>query len=326
MDLRKILKELRAKLSKQDKEMKALLEKADSEKRDMTEDEDKRYAEIQAEYDKTEVEEKRIEKAIEREERASKRTTDPIKPDPNDPENRSAVQGEDQPLYRGNVALGEQMRDVVRVSHPAVTGEERNRAMSRLEQAANREIQIRAAGDGQIEGVGSEGGFLLQGETSIELITRGFNNSEVLKRCSSRTLTTASSTEIIGIDESSRRDGYRHGGVRVYTTAELEAMTESKTKFKRIKIEPKKLTGLYYASDEIIEDAPFLQQEMSELFGKEFAFKTQDLVIRGSGAGEPLGILNADCKVQVSKESGQTAATIVFKNILKMWSRCSGMN
>jgi HK97 family phage major capsid protein len=57
---------------------------------------------------------------------------------------------------------------------------------------------------------------------------------------------------------------------------------------------------------------------MRKLFGEEFAFKCQDLVIRGSGAGEPLGILNADCLISQAKETAQLADTIVTNNILKM--------
>ena len=44
-------------------------------------------------------------------------------------------------------------------------------------------------------------------------------------------------------------------------------------------------------------------------------------MIRGTGAGEPLGIINAPCKIEVSKEVGQVADTIVFENILAMEER-----
>ena len=227
----------------------------------------------------------------------------------------------DQLVYRSAFPLGEQMQDIV-----AVTSRrgDFHKASSRLEQVSNRlNEQFRAAGTGMVEAIDSDGGFLLQGESSIELMTRGFNNSAVLSRCAKRT-TSMQSVEIVGIDESSRVDGSRGGGVRVYTVAELATMTSSKTKFKKIKIEPKKLTGLYYASDELLEDAPMLEGEMSQLFTEEFAFKTQNLVINGPGAGEALGILNANCLVSISKETGQTAATIVTENILKMRARVAG--
>ena len=41
----------------------------------------------------------------------------------------------------------------------------------------------------------------------------------------------------------------------------------------------------------------------------------------GTGAGQPLGILNADCTVVVSKEGGQNADTIVYENLTNMMAR-----
>jgi HK97 family phage major capsid protein len=181
--------------------------------------------------------------------------------------------------------------------------------------------ESRAAGTGQIQGIGSEGGFLLQSESSIDLMTNGFNNSEVLSRCQRRTITGSESLEIVGLDEVNRADGSRGGGVRVYTDSELGQMTSSATKFNKIKLAPEKLTGMYYASNKILMNATFLGQEMGQLFSEEFAFKTQDLVMEGTGAGQALGIKNCDAKISIAKENGQAAATILSENILNMIMR-----
>ena len=260
---------------------------------------------------------------------------DDIDPDAG-PEVRTHIP--DQPIYRGSPAsmLGQQLMDIRTMSRPdAHRASDVASARGRLEKAQRRhEVMLeeaarrenRAAGTGGFTaGVPSEGGFFLQGETAIDLMTTGFNNSEVLSRCQARTLNPGTQfLEIVGIDETSRANGSRGGGVRVYTTAELESLTQSKTKFNKIRIEPKKLTGLYYASGEVMANVTFLGQEMRQLFGEEFAFKCQDQVINGSGAGEALGVVNAGCTVSVSKESGQIAASIVTKNLSKMWSRLLG--
>ena len=39
------------------------------------------------------------------------------------------------------------------------------------------------------------------------------------------------------------------------------------------------------------------------------------------GAGRPLGFMNSDCKITVSKESSQTADTITFNNVASMMAR-----
>lgn len=247
-----------------------------------------------------------------------------------DNQERTAATSPDQQIYRGSAAsaLGQQLLDIRTMTRPEnFRATEVTASRSRLEQNARRNEQ-RAAGTGGFNiGTPADGGFTLQGETAIELMTTGFNNSEVLKRCASRTLASGSQfVEIVGIDESSRADGSRGGGVRVYTTAELDALTQSKTKFNKIRVEPKKLTGMYYASGEMVNNATFLGQEMRQLFGEEFAFKCQNLVINGLGAGEAQGVLAASCTVSQAKESGQVAKTVISKNLSKMYSRLMGKN
>ena len=264
-------------------------------------------------------------------------------------QHRVDIKVEDQPIYRGThaSAFGQQLVDVAAVTSREGGQEVIKAAKGRLEQNTKRALTLiekrqgvapskefeersmkplfneeaRAAGTGQIQGIGSEGGFLLQSETSIDLMTSGFNNSAVLSKCQKRTITGSESLEIIGIDETSRADGSRGGGVRVYTDAELSQITASSTKFEKIKLAPERMTGLYYASDKILMNATFLGQEMRQLFTEEFAFKTQDLVMEGTGAGQALGIKNSDAKISIAKESGQAADTIVTENILKMFMR-----
>lgn len=233
------------------------------------------------------------------------------------------VSVEDQPIYRGPAALGRQMVDIATLATPNSDGY--GEARSRFDAMVRREKELaekRAAGTGgMVVAVGQDGGLLLQGETSMDLIKHGFGNSAVLSRAANRDIGSAQFVEMIGIDETSRVNGSRGGGVRVYSDAELALMTQSKTKFDKIRIEPKRLTGMYFASDEILANAPLLQGEMTELFNEEFGFKGQDLAINGSGAGEALGIMNAPCLVTVAKETNQVAATIVFENLVKMKAR-----
>ena len=243
----------------------------------------------------------------------------------------------DQPIYRGSpaTALGQQLMDIRTISKPEVfEPSEVRESRSRLEQAQNRYIQRmevlakkenRAAATGGFTvGVPTDGGLFLQGETVVDLMTNGFNNSEILPRTAKRTLTATQFVEIFGIDETSRRTGSRGGGIRVYTNKELGEFTASKTQFKTIRVEPKKLTGLFHASGEWMRNVTFLGQEVRGLFGQEFAFKAQDISIRGSGAGEGLGILNSGCLVTVPKSTGQKARTITTTNLSAMWARVMG--
>ena len=248
----------------------------------------------------------------------------------------------DQPIYKGSnaAAFGQQAVDIYMAGNPSAHGAAKTDAISRLEQNTKRCLAMIEKSQGQVskdfeaksmgvfgsagtghtqDGSPSDGGFLLQSETSMDLMTHGFNNGEVTKRCAKRTITGSDALEIIGIDETSRAAGSRGGGIRVYTDAELDQMTSSMTKFSKIKIEPERLTGLCYVSDKLLKNATFLGQELNQLFSEEFQFKVQDLILNGVGAGQALGILNADCVNEISKESGQAATTIVSENVLKMF-------
>jgi len=245
----------------------------------------------------------------------------------------------DAPIYRGDnlSILGQQLIDIrVLANHGNGTSSSAtlSAARSRLEQTQNRNREIfagqgrkenRAAGTGGFTvGLPSDGGFFLQAETSADLTAAGFNNSEILKRCDSRTLNPGTQTaNIILTDEQSRTTGSRHGGLRIYTSAELDELLQSKPKPRLATVEPKKLTGFFYASDEIA-DAVFVGAEIRKAFGEEFSFVCQDQVINGTGAGEALGILNADCTVSVSKEYGQSEKTVLTKNLSKMWAAYHG--
>jgi HK97 family phage major capsid protein len=46
------------------------------------------------------------------------------------------------------------------------------------------------------------------------------------------------------------------------------------------------------------------------------------VILKGTGAGQPQGILNAPSLVSITAETGQSASTILWENVIKMYSRC----
>jgi len=316
------------------KKMEAIRKKAEAEKRALTAEEMTERAALKAEIDqaKKEWDDFKAEEELRSELYGTGSGALTIEGDSAHP-----INGPDQPIYRGSPAtmLGEQLMDIRTVYDPTHFSDvEIRAARSRIEQSQKRsyeklvkhlEKEGRAVTSGGMTvGVPTEGGIFLQGETSTELMTNGFNNSEILPRTAKRTLTATQYVKIIGIDESSRKTGSRGGGIRVYTNKELGEYTASKTKFKEIKVEPQKLTGLFPASDEMLQNVTFLGQEVRQLFGEEFAFKCQDLVVRGTGTGEAKGVLVADCLVSVAKVTNQAARTIKTQNLSAMWARFTG--
>lgn len=213
-------------------------------------------------------------------------------------------------------SLGQYLQDIAKSAQQIQGG---GNAIPRV---ANYQKKVLAAATGNNETVGSEGGFLVGEELSDEIIKRVYENNAVISRCRKRTLTgNANKISLNGIDETSRATGSRHGGVRSYWLAEADSMTASRPKWRKMNFELKKHGVLYYATDEVLQDASMLEQEVEDAVADEIAFAIQDSIINGDGAGKPLGILNSPALVSQAKETGQPAATIQYENILKMLTR-----
>ena len=182
-------------------------------------------------------------------------------------------------------------------------------------------LEIQAA-TGMSEGVPSEGGFLVQTDVASDLIDLAHERAVLAGRTDSRPIgPNSSGMKINAVDETSRVDGSRRGGIQAFWTAEAEALKKSKPKFRQMELSLQKLTGLYYATDEELKDTLALAANVARWFGDEFGFKIDDALMRGTGTGEPLGVLGHAGTVSIGKETGQAAKTVVKENIENMWAQ-----
>lgn len=178
------------------------------------------------------------------------------------------------------------------------------------------------AASGLSESVPSDGGFLVQTDFATELLKRANDTGVLAPRARRIPISgNANGIKLNGIDETSRVNGSRWGGVQSYWEGEADTATASKPKFRQMELTLKKLFGLCYATEEILQDASALESVMMQAFAEEFGFKVDDAIMNGTGAGQPLGIMNSSALVSVAKEVGQTAATIVPENLVKMYAR-----
>ena len=215
-----------------------------------------------------------------------------------------------QPNNIGKFAnLGEQLRAVYNAAQP------------------NRPIideRLMNSASGANESVPSDGGFLVQTDFASELLKHTFETGILAPRCKKIPISTnANALKINALDDSSRANGARWGGIQTYWENEADELVSSKPKFRTMDLSLKKLTGLCYATDELLQDAAALQSVITQGFAEEFGFKIDDTILNGNGSGQPLGILNSPALVTVAKETDQTAK-ITVENLIKMWSRCWG--
>lgn len=262
-------------------------------------------ADEQVQFDNLETEIKALEKTIAAQEVINARKAEDNKPvnEPiyADPKNNKPVWS----------SFGEFMNAVRNAGVPGASADSR--------------LYVKNAASGLNETVSSDGGFFVQQDFTSELMKRTYEVGMLPSRCRKIPISAnANGLRINGVDETSRVNGSRWGGVQTYWQGEADLLVGSKPKFERIELELKKLTGLCYMTDELMSDAAALESVVTQAFADEFAFKLDDAILRGSGAGQPLGILNSPSLVTVAKTAAQTADTITLNNIQDMWMRTWG--
>ena len=178
---------------------------------------------------------------------------------------------------------------------------------------------------GMGEQSGAEGGFLVPPEYSTTIFERVYASFLLqlidLYPIGSATMTFNASAE------TSRVRGSRKGGIRAYWVDEAGTITASFPRFRQITLRPYKLAALIPTTSELEQDAfVSLPQLLARNAAEEIQVTLCDAIVRGTGAGQPFGILNAPNRVSVAKETGQAAATVVAENVDKMYTRRFGQD
>lgn len=172
------------------------------------------------------------------------------------------------------------------------------------------------------EGIPSEGGVLVQQDLQPGLIKRAYDLAVLAGRVNRFPVSAnANGIRLNAVAETSRVRGSRWGGVRAYWLGEAGTKTPSMPEFRQMQLDLKKLIGLCYATDELLQDSSALESIITQAFGEEFAYEIDDAIYRGSGAGRPVGMLGHASAVNVARS---VAGAINHEDIVAMWSRMWG--
>lgn len=308
--------------------LRVILDKAEVEGRDLLEDEIKEFDEIEKRMEGRKARIEREERFRDHEASLSRPAKQPAtRPHPEDGEGKHAARSITQDSVRCMVCQPDgtykEGREIDPVKEFRTFGEQLNSIIraSRTGEIDPRLLHLRAI-SGASETVPSDGGFLVQTDFSSEILQRSYDMGQVLSRVRRIPLgPNSNGIKIPAIDETSRVTGSRWGGVQVYRTAEGGDLTAKKPKFRTIELSLKKLTGLAYVTDELLQDATALESVMSQAFQEELTFTIESEIFSGLGGGQMLGFMNSPAVVSVAKETSQVAATVVAENVLKMYAR-----
>ena len=275
----------------------ALLELAEKEDRDLS-------AEEVATFDGYNAEAAELEASIKREQ-AVLDWEKTLEPERRQEQERTTETTEQKPKFAN---LGEQVRAVIRAERTHVMDE--------------RLVPMAGTATGHGEDDSTLGGYLVQKEFMVQLMQRTYQRAVLADRCYNHPVgANFNGVKIPHIDETSRATGSRYGGVRAYWRAEGGSVTAFTARLGQQTLDLVDMMAITYVTNELAQDATSLGAFIMENVPAEMAFKLDDAILNGTGAGQPKGIIADTATVSVAKETGQAATTIKYENILKMWTR-----
>jgi HK97 family phage major capsid protein len=313
------IKKLQARLTELHEISKGIQAKADAEKRDMTVDEQAELDKVMVEFDQVEADIGRRQRILAQESRLAE--PQPRKTTPN-PIAGPTPTAASNPTAPANGLRNTQLSTVEQRQRWGFQnfGEFASAVRKGVTNPGNidqRLIQNASPSTYGSEGAGADGGFAVPPEWRSEIMKLVDGEDSLLGRCDQQTVSGNSIT--FPIDETTAWQ--TTGGILTYWDSEAAAMTQSKPSLKDLTLKLHRLTALVPVTEELLEDAPAMAGYVVGKAAEKLAFKVTDAIINGTGVGQPLGLMNAPCKVQVSKIGSQVAATFHAKNAVAMMAR-----
>lgn len=121
------------------------------------------------------------------------------------------------------------------------------------------------------------------------------------------------------------------GGLEVTRTPETVSRASSRMKMEAVSLTASSLFGFGFATEELLEFGPDAFAAILEAgYRDEFGTTVLREKLTGGGGNEFLGVLSAPTeadggpRIEVAKEGGQSAGTIVGANVIAMRGRCWG--
>jgi HK97 family phage major capsid protein len=166
----------------------------------------------------------------------------------------------------------------------------------------------------------ASGGFLVPEVLRAELLKVALESAIVRSRA--RVIPMDSARVPFPTIDSTSNASTVYGGIAGYWTEEGGSLQESEATFGRVVLDASKLTAYCEVPNELLQDSIIsFEALINQLVPAAIAWFEDIAFIRGSGVGQPLGVMLSPALVSVAKESSQPADTIVWENIVKMYSR-----
>ena len=190
--------------------------------------------------------------------------------------------------------FGDYLKDIYAISNSRLHPERRQAALKRLE-------PYRAKTTGYLEeDQGSMGGYTTPVEAFDRILEVALENSIVRPRAT--VVKMESDTGSISRIQDTTHATTLLGGISISWTNEGSALSESNPAFGSIALRAKQATGLCYTSVEWLDDSIVPPEDLLiQAFGQAIAYELDEDYFQGDGVNQPLGILNSNAVISVSR-------------------------
>jgi HK97 family phage major capsid protein len=181
-----------------------------------------------------------------------------------------------------------------------------------------RVLRLNAAS--HLEGSPSAGGYAVPEQLSRQWLDAALESEIVRPRASVMPMTT-SSLKVMGFDVGDMSTSSPFG-FKGEWSMEDSAASPQVAKFRMIELHAKKLKLYSEISSELVADGGDIESQVGSAMVQGLAWSLDDAFLSsGTGAAQPLSVLNDPSLVTVGKEAGQVGQSIIYENITKMYSR-----
>lgn len=180
-------------------------------------------------------------------------------------------------------------------------------------------LMVRNSYAGSTTGEGASAGFLVPSAFVQQMMDAALQ-LEVFRPLANVVPITSGDAIIAGF-ESTDRTGGKRAGLTLEWGAEAEELPQQKPRARRVQASAKKANVFCVVSSELAEDAPNFDQALTQAMTAAVASGLDYAFLAGTGAGTALGVINSGAAIEVAKESGQGANTLLLQNLAKMVGR-----
>lgn len=166
---------------------------------------------------------------------------------------------------------------------------------------------------------GVSGGFSVPDEFAAWLMDNSIEQEIVRPRAQVWPMLT--DTKKIPAWDGNDHSSNLFGGISGVWVGETQTSSKQTGKMRLLQLTAKKLACFTQASNELIDDGMEFEDQLGLALSKAMGWFMDYAFLNGTGVGQPLGVLNDPALITVNKENGQTADTIVYENLTKMFAR-----